>query len=222
MQSPEDSESRFIKAWSFMGSYLRARKTQPIRNCEMLIALLASFLEELLPDPKANFPLFTMRVGSQWLQLTINGHDSQGNPKPVSVSEGCPRFLADVASDLVSCFEPGYFPSLVNVFTAALRNPGISLQHKIAILNTENGSLRLLYEQYLWTLPESEITDFLKLRKGFAGQILQSQKRGTDEASDFDPHSALGIASSRTALLAMTQDPRLALRWTLLCRPRRG
>ena len=164
------------------GSYFKVRKQYPILNYQKLINLLRLGSSFLL-DSRSRSDLFTDRVGANWYQFTINGHDSEGNKKQVSFYDCFQNFVTDVFSDLAKCLDSTGFEVLVQLLNSFIQHPGMDIQHKFAVINAENSVLKDVYEFYIWDLPEIEIDQFIEIRKDFTFECISTSKNNQQAAS---------------------------------------
>lgn len=169
------TDEEFPTAFQEIHSYIRARKRYPILNCQKLLALIKTCCSLLL-DPRSNYCVFTMRVGSNWYRFSIDGHDSEGNKKQISISDSFGSLINNLSSDIIKSVDSVCFDSLIKLFTVVIQHPGIDIEHKFAILNAENGPLKSIYDYYIAEMPEVEINKFLGLRKKFIIECIMSYK----------------------------------------------
>lgn len=127
-------------------------------------------------DSRSRSALFTDRVGANWYQFTINGHDSEGSKIQISFYDGFQNLVTDVFSDLAKCLNSTGFEVLVQLLNSFIQHPRMDIQHKFAVINAENSVLKDAYEFYIWGLPELLIDQFVEIRKDFIFECISASK----------------------------------------------
>ena len=176
-----------------MHSYLKARQQFPILNCQRLIKLIRISCSFLL-DPRSRFSLFTDRVGNNWFQFELSGHDADGNKINVSFYDGFQNFITNALSDLAACIDQDCFEDLVGLLDSFIQHPEIDIQLKFAVINSEIIALQQVYEFYFQDAPELMQEQFINVRKDFIYECIRSRNNGNqNNLADVELESLYGV-----------------------------